>query len=523
MKVSAALRNTVLHSAVLVAGAEGLDREISWVHIIDHPEIIPWVKPGQLLLSNGYSWPRDEEKQKQLVEALAERGLVGVVLSVPHFISHFPPASIEAAQRCNFPLLELPWEINFAQVTEEIHAHIIARQSRIIERSERIHRALTHVALTAKSLGDLAEALSGLLERAVSFTTADAERLVDSGRAQDLGRLREAIAQRAQEQRPLQEVRDSSTPVRFRANGEGSSPPQGLGCAIRLRDEVAGIVWVGGGHEPIEELDARATEHAAVVAALHLSHQRELAQQEARLGYAFVDTLLEGRFESSPMALERARLRGWDESASYRVCLVLLDEAVPLSSEGFRRREHWAQQLQRRLEGMRLHPLVSVSQNQISFLLPESVAPEALWDSMEHGACAMAASRVWQGAEGMARGAADVAGLLPSLRPGKLHRFDEMLFPRVLQGDDNARGMFLKRTIGTLQQQRRGDVLVDTLCALCDEGFQLVQTARRLEIHISTLRYRLDKVQDVLSYSLDDTEARLQLQVAVRLHRLAAT
>ena len=80
--------------------------------------------------------------------------------------------------------------------------------------------------------------------------------------------------------------------------------------------------------------------------------------------------------------------------------------------------------------------------------------------------------------------------------------------------------MFLDRTIEALQRQRRGDMLVDTLCALSEEGFQLVQTARRLNIHISTLRYRLDKIQELLACSLDDAEARFQLQVAVRLHRL---
>jgi hypothetical protein len=62
--------------------------------------------------------------------------------------------------------------------------------------------------------------------------------------------------------------------------------------------------------------------------------------------------------------------------------------------------------------------------------------------------------------------------------------------------------------------------LANQVCALSEEGFQPVQTARRFDIHISTLRYRLDKIQELLACSLDDAEARFQLQAAVRWHRL---
>ena len=43
----------------------------------------------------------------------------------------------------------------------------------------------------------------------------------------------------------------------------------------------------------LSELDMRAAEHAALVAAVHVAHQRELAMTEARLGYASFLSLLE--------------------------------------------------------------------------------------------------------------------------------------------------------------------------------------------------------------------------------------
>ena len=59
MKIVEAQARTVLGKAHVVAGERGLSNEIRWAHIVDMPEIVPWVRPGQLLLTTGYSLPRD--------------------------------------------------------------------------------------------------------------------------------------------------------------------------------------------------------------------------------------------------------------------------------------------------------------------------------------------------------------------------------------------------------------------------------------------------------------------------------
>jgi purine catabolism regulator len=413
----------------------------------------------------------------------------------------------------------MPWEINFAQVTEEILAHMVSHQARIIERSELIHRELTNVALRATSLDDIAAALSGLLGRAVAFTDGTGDALCAAGQPPQGERLQAAIRCWLDEQGALRQIRECNAAVKFPPTPD-AAVPGGLACGMRIRGELVGIVWLSGDTAALGELDTRAAEHAAVIAALHLSHQRELSLQEARLGYAFVDALLEGRFVASPSSLERAKLSGWDPQSPYRVCLVLLDEPMPLSKDGFARREHWVERLRSQLEAMRLPALLSVTLNQITFLLPAEVDPESVWTAVLDPRCALAVSRVWRGAEGMAAGAADATGLIPLLRPGKLHQFDEMLFARVLRGDENARAVFLARIIDPLRDQRGGEALLETLAALASEGFQLVQTAKRLGIHVSTLRYRVEKIEALLGRSIDDNDTRFELQVAMRLTRL---
>jgi PucR family transcriptional regulator, purine catabolism regulatory protein len=55
---------------------------------------------------------------------------------------------------------------------------------------------------------------------------------------------------------------------------------------------------------------------------------------------------------------------------------------------------------------------------------------------------------------------------------------------------------------------------------LCQEGFQLAVSSRRLDVHISTLRYRLERIAALIGVSLEDQAIRFELQVAVALMRL---
>jgi purine catabolism regulator len=517
MKLDTAIRETVLRQAAVVAGEENLRRDITWVHMVDHPDIVNWVKPGELLLTTGYNWPNDAEESRRLVRDLNKVGLAGVVLAVPHFRDHFPAEAIEEARSVGFPLLELPWDVQFSQVTHEILAKIIYLQAEIIERSEQLHRALTNAAVTATSLNDIASTLRKLVGREVTFTNLSGEILgtsadetaVQSLENQFVGSLSDSPIDAAASQRP--------TRMRFLYPGQDGYR---LRISVRLHDSLVAVLWLDLEGAEVDELDVRAMEHASVVAALHLMHQQQLAQQEDRLGYALVAGLLDGEFSATPSALERARVCGWSQTNRYHICLVLLDEPIPLTPEGLDRRERWVQSLKHQLRSTGQPELLAIWLNQIRLILPAEASPEALWETVTDQRAAMAISRVHSGIEGMATGSKDVDALLPTLRPGRLHRFDEILFPRALLGDANARDMLIERLVTPLVSRPRGESLLETLCALADEGFQLVNAARSLGIHISTMRYRLERIEQFLNVTLEDPKVRFQVQVAMALYRL---
>jgi purine catabolism regulator len=531
VKVADALASTVLHKSRLVAGQHGLGREIRWVHIVDMPDILPWVRAGQLLLTTGYAWPRDDVEQRALVRALAERELAAIGLAVPRFFDRFPRALCDEADRLDLPLLEIPWEIPFAQITEELHMVILAEQSRVIEQSELIHRSLTRAALESNSLQDLAMTLGDLINRSVTFEDADGnvlgfhsvEGTEDSVRLATLrqGHSPPELTAYLEGMGYTDQINRASEPMRIPAIPELGLTGR-IVCPIRLKGEMVGQVWIIEGTGPLSDLDLRAAENAAIVAALQIAHQRALASLETRVGYSFLDSLLEARFEATPQSLERARLQGFDLDGQYRVGLLVIDEPVPLSREGLLRRERLAERLRKALQGQGGPALQTVSLNQILFLLPAACDGARIWEALAQPGVGFGLSRAYCGIPGVRQGYLEAQAMLPHLRYGSFQPYEALLLPRVLLGEPEARAAFLEETFGRLQRCRNGEMLIETLVAFARSDFRLKRTAQQLHIHPKSLRYRLQRAIELSGIDFDTADTRFRLQLAAHLLSLQA-
>ncbi len=128
----------ILSKAQVVAGASGVDRTIRWTHIIDHPDVVPWVKEGHLLLTTAFAIMLHPEEQAGLIRSLDEKHLAGMMVNIGRYMLEIPAEMIAAADACGFPLITLPWDVDFTDVTHAIHEHILQEQYALAEQADAI-------------------------------------------------------------------------------------------------------------------------------------------------------------------------------------------------------------------------------------------------------------------------------------------------------------------------------------------------------------------------------------------------
>jgi purine catabolism regulator len=526
MKLSQVLALPSFATAAVVAGRVALDRDIAWAHVVDMPDPVPWVQAGFLLLTSGYSWPMDEAAQRRQIEELAAARIGGVVMAVPKFVEHFSQEAREAAERVGLPLIEIPFEIPFSRITEELHRAVTIEPYATIERSEQIHRALTRLATRDTTLDDLARELSTLISRSVTFEDPGGKLLAAASfgeqlddvrrRTLELGRSPLDVVGALERTALNRRIRAAEKPLRIPAMPEAGMNARVV-CPIRIGSELVGIVWIIEGTEPLNELDHRAAEHAALVAAIHIAHQRELTTTEARLGYASFLSLLDAEPGRVPLADERVRLLGFDPTERYRVGIVSIPGELPLDRPGLERRDRVAQTVRDVLRKAGREQLVTVSLNLVPFLLPPSLDVAAVDGALHDPALSIVIGRAHAGVEGARTSYREALSLLTYRDRPRTATYDDLLVPRVITGDPSARETFLNDLFGPLRTRRNGPELAAALLTLARHGFRFRQAADSLAIHPNTLRYRLDRVSEVLSIDLSDADVQFRVQLAARL------
>jgi purine catabolism regulator len=430
-------------------------RRVSWVHVVDVPEPAPWVRPGQLVLTTGYAWPRKAPALRRFAEELAAAEPAAVALAVPQFFETFPEPALSVLARAGVAALELPWEIPFAQVSEEVLRRLLAQQLEVEKRAQSLHRALMAALLEREDLASFLDHLSRLLNREVRFS---------------------------------------------------QRPGQGFAASVPLGRETAGYLVLEG---PVEALEVQVLESAALVAGLILAHQKALAEREARLGYAFLDALLEGRQEA--LTPERARAFGLDLERRYRLGVAPLPLSLPLSERGFQERERALGEVRDLLASMGVRPVLSLNLNQVRFLFPEPMDPKAFF---------LRLGRPWplrfsrpHFPHRLAEALLEVGRLEAFGQPG-VYLYEEHLVPRFLLGDLEARQELLD-LLRPLPERER-----EALLAWVGAGFRFQKAARALGVHLNTLRYRLRRLSERLGLSLEDPEDRFLLELAARVWSL---
>lgn len=126
--VGEALGLPSLRNARVVAGQRGLSRVITWFHIIDIPQFLPWLEGGELVLTNTYSLHVNPGVAVGLVEGLAAKGVAGMVGAMGLYLERFPENMLVSADELGFPLIEVPAELHFEEVTRELAEQIFLRK-----------------------------------------------------------------------------------------------------------------------------------------------------------------------------------------------------------------------------------------------------------------------------------------------------------------------------------------------------------------------------------------------------------
>ncbi len=270
-----------------------------------------------------------------------------------------------------------------------------------------------------------------------------------------------------------------------------------------------------------------ALSHAGTLLATELIHQRELAEVELRMRRDLIDELVTGT--NDPGIFARAEALGHDLRQAHRIVLVGWD------SGGSVDRRAGLQAVERAVAQLRLRALVGAHSGAVVVLThqPDARLAAHHWQGLHQamsgqlaGAAAVSigVSGLAEHPEAFPRSYQEAGQALAtrrhSRRPDGMTAFDELGIHRLLTARNPYReaSNFARDWLGALLDydgEHHAD-LVTTLSVYLDRGGNYDVTSHALNIHRSTLRYRLRRIREISNHDLADVNTRLNLHLAAR-------
>jgi hypothetical protein len=285
----------------------------------------------------------------------------------------------------------------------------------------------------------------------------------------------------------------------------GSEPSGPVRYPISHGGTVLGWL-VAGGREPAA-LDSASSflSALAALAAPHLAAARLAAAE-------LTGQLLDGEADQAG-TVERVRAFGVDLAGGARVAVVLLNGTGPAA-------------VRTTLAAHGVH-LVTSRSGEVAFLAAGAPQLDGVLAAVAGDGRTAGVGRPTGGVDDVPRSyddARQAAALAAGLGRPALRHDDLGLFRLLAAGGDPRRMEDLaEEWLGALaahdRSRARGGDLVATLAAYLDAGANQLATAEALGVHVSTLKYRLRRIEEVSGRSLSDPDHRFHLQVALHVRR----
>ncbi|MBB6453368.1 purine catabolism regulator [Salirhabdus euzebyi] len=542
--VQEALQLPIMQKTTLIAGHKGLAKEIKWVTIVEVLEDINRLQQGEFLITTGFGLVENQEKQDTFTKLLSIEKLSGVAIYKDFYLEEIPEAFIDAANKNNLPIIEIPSEINFSMITRAILEQIVYNQMQLLEYSLHVHKQLTKMVLENKDLNEITNTLSTLTSSTILITNEMKSMKLFVNQNKDLTVQNSSIVKIMEHELPIWNLledceRNKASLQRILHGYKIAVYPiiannhfYGSIVSIKLSD-----TW--------NEMDDIAIEHASTVYAIELLKNEAVEETKLRFQGDFLEEeIIHGNGTNESLILSQGAKIGYDFSLPQvfyyltfkhlqeeeKELQVLLKKLFQTLTELFNQKNKGFL-VRSRLDSLML--LTSVSgqndeeRQKNSFAIAEEIVKQWNYFFSDHpiiigiGKCYEDMTKLYKSAS-EAKLAITLSNLITPT-DSIIHFNDLGMYELLINMKDSGINLeaFYKDNIGKLiEQSKQGLDLLETLDVYLKNNQNMTTTASELFIHRHTLKYRLEQIEAKTGLQFQSADKRMQIHLAIKAYKL---
>jgi purine catabolism regulator len=521
-----------LAGATVLAGEKGLDTSVIRVNVMEVPDVIDWVRPGEFLISTGYPFRDQPEAFTELIPQLVEKGVAALGIKTKRFLNEIPRGVLEVAEQYHFPIIELPPGTVFSEVVREVMERILVHEAAQLSLLQRRFQRLSELLLEGKGMEDLLGRLENELANPIL--------LLSSVGKLHVSRQTDEFLQQAGLKRslPLDQLqKDRNLGVSSLSIGEREVRVSIT--KIQEQQDAESFLFLLEWNRELTALDSLTLERVGVLINLEMMNVYARREVEAKYIDQFLQDWVVGKIMTRRDLSLRAEACGCpiDHEGSFHVVLIRWLNDAPSDIQLKRIVQQLRQQDSMRSREM----LFTLIDNRLVVLvnsesgLHEQELKVRLRTALQEAhftlspfAFSFCLGKAVRSAEDVNKSYQQALRVytishICSMQQEWISYVDLGIYKILyLLPQGQELNSFREEWIAPLENYdvKHHSSLIDTLQAYFEQNENIRKTSQKLYTHHNTVIYRLERVKELLGVDLQGANERLQLQLALKLYAM---
>ncbi|MCY9546453.1 PucR family transcriptional regulator [Lysinibacillus xylanilyticus] len=523
------LKRKHFKSAKLIAGQQGLNRQVLWTHILEIKDFDTLINGGELILTTGVGLQLERETQIAYLQNLIRNGAAALCIEIGDYFDYVPVELVAMANAHDFPIIIFEEVVRFIDITQDLHTYIINQHQQALTQLDVISKTFMELSLMPNGILKILQVLHQDTDALFLFVSEDTKNFYYPMEAKKYLQLMEDHCHQLELQEPIQLLS-------FDKDHFVIIPVNGLG-------QVWGYLCMHSLLPKPNDYTLLNLERATMSIAQILMRNRMLQERQQSREDEFILALIQGepidlQYYQSYLPLENRNLY-------YRVVVFnMLDYANTFSEEDWQEIQLQNVMFVRSiLKKLGFFPTVSVRQHEI-IILAFYIAADDMEENrdsfnqaiqqivarktpqlFEQITLTFGISNVYQSINNVQKGYKEAKTTIQMQHnelASSIYHKDLGVYRLLLHQDHAALLQYVKDYLQEilLIDQKNGNDLYQTLCVYLACNGAKNDTAEQLFIVRQTLYKRIERLENILGADFLQAPHRLNIEIAVKAYEL---
>jgi PucR family transcriptional regulator, purine catabolism regulatory protein len=508
----------------IVAGHMGISKEVKSVTIMEVPDIIRWLKGSELILTSFYPIKDDPDIQRDLVRHLHEANSTAMAIKPHRFVEEIPQIILDEAEKYGFPIIEIPENISYLDILVPVMNAIFDTKVVLQNDLEQANQLLNAISLNTLGIEPFIETLCHLTKNEITI-----ESEYSFIRVGEPSFLFDPLTQKQ-----LQELALIKRPIRLTRRYD-IQEVECIVAPILFEGNVYGNITCWGVNVDHLEIDLAILEKASTLLALEFLRLKVKSDVEMEYKNEFLWDLILNDSMSMEELQERGKKHRFFSDKQY-ICLIV--HFIESHKQDDKKLDQM-KRIESALHHIQPNAVTGYVRNNLCILYPIGQTEndeikkqiESLYKQLEQFVGSSMSFRF-----GVGRYFPGIKGLRNSFHDAEkaimlgmslwkdrdiLHYNDLGIYLLIAQNQDNELLKRLyKETVYMLVRydETNNLELIKTMHIYFQHNESLIETANALFVHVNTVKYRVQKIEQLTGHSLHQSEGKLMLHIGLKIY-----